>query len=110
MADIFVSSPKGEKLIHVNQSVVVGTLNSDEIANAEELSLVQVNWKTKGANSSAVLQGSHLPNPAAGDWYTIQTLVTGIGAAINVYCKRIRVQITQTTATQANEITVFGSR
>lgn len=108
MPDIKALHPEGEKLIHINQNVAVGTLNSDEVANAEELRTVQVSWKTKGVNTTGKLQGTHLDAPAAGDWFDLQTLIIGLNSAVNVVCKRIRVQLSQSIAAENNELTVFG--
>lgn len=110
MSEVRISHPRGGKLIHINQAISVGTYYSDEIANAEELKSVQVNWKTKGALTTGKLQGTHMDSPLSGDWFDLQILSAGSNPKVDVLCKHLRVQLTQTVSQENNELTVFGSR
>lgn len=109
MANVTITNPEGERLIYINQSVPPGTLNSDEVVNAESLRQVQVFWKTKGINTNGKLQGAHSDNPAAADWFDIQTLGSGLNSIVNISVDRLRVQLVQSVTTQENELSVFGN-
>ena len=109
MPNVTMTNSEGERVIYINQSIPVGTFNSDELVNAELLRLGQVFWKTKGAQTTGRLQGTHLETPAAADWFDLQTLAAGLNSIAIICVKRIRVQLVQTNSAQTNELSVFGT-
>lgn len=109
MPNVTMTNSEGERVVYINQSVPVGTLNSDELVNAELLRLVQVFWKTKGAQTTAKLQGTHSETPAATDWFDLQILAVGLNSVAIACVKRLRVQLVQTNSAQNNELSVFGT-
>lgn len=109
MANVVMTNPEGERLIYINQSVPVGTLNSDRVQNAELLERVQVFWKVKGLQTVGKVQGAHRDNPQASDWFDIQTLSAGLNPIVQVCVNKLRIQLTQTVAAQNNELSLFGA-
>ncbi len=109
MPNVTMTNPEGERIIYINQSVPVGTLNSDEVANAEILERVQIFWKTKGQQTDGRLQGTHIDNPQATDWFDIQALSAGLNPIVAVCVDKLRIQLVQSLNTQVNELSVFGA-
>ena len=110
MPNVTMTNSEGERVIYINQSIPVGTFNSDELVNAELLRLGQVFWKTKGPQISGKLQGTHAENPAAADWFDLQNISAGLNSTTEICVKRLRVQLVQGGASaQPNELSVFGT-
>lgn len=109
MPNVTMTNPEGERLIYINQNVPVGTLNSDEILNAELLERVQVFWKVKGQQTDGKLQGTHTDNPQATDWFDIQALSAGLNPIVEVCVDKLRIQLVQSLNAQANELSLFGA-
>lgn len=109
MPNVTMTNPEGERIIYINQSVPVGTLNSDELVNAELLERVQVFWKIKGQQTDAKLQGAHTDNPTSTDWFEIQSLSAGLNPIVGVCVDKLRIQLVQSLNAQVNELSVFGA-
>lgn len=103
MADITLKNNEGEVVEHVNESVAVGTLNSDIILS-EAVHDLRIDWITKGANTTGELQGS-IDNVV---WTSLQTLSAGLNAAIaRPSVPFLRVQLIQSVSPETNVVKGF---
>lgn len=104
MANLKISqSSEGQTFKLIDETVAVGTRNSD-IIESEGVHDVKVQWVTKGANTTGVLQGSI----DGVNFYDLQTLNAGGNPSVKVVEPFIRVQLNQTTSPELNTVWIFA--
>ncbi len=88
-----------------NQSVAAGgTYNSDAIGSGAA-KRVRAWYATKGANSTAKLQGSF----DGTTWYDLQTLAAGVNAIVEVAEPHLRVTVTNAgAAAETNNVWIHA--
>lgn len=99
-------SDRGEVFTPINQTIAATATVDSAAINVAAASQVKVYYKTKGATTTAKLQGSFNGT----DWYDIQTLVAGINPVQDSTDPYVRITATNANATvgEANEILLYG--
>ncbi len=86
------------------QSIAAGATVNSPAVRVNAARKVRAWYKTKGANTTAKLQGS-FDNTA---WYDLQTLAAGANAGVDVLEPFMRVTLTNAgTAAETNDIHLF---
>lgn len=89
-----------------NQSVALSSTYNSTYTESGAAKRVRVWFKTKGANSTAKLQGSF----DATNWYDLQTLAAGVNTILDIAEPYLRVTVANANATAAevNDVWLYA--
>ena len=99
MPDVEIKNPEGDTIKTIDESVAVGTLDSDRYL-AKQSRKARVQWTVKGSSTTGELQGS-LDGTT---FVSLQTLAAGLNVVVGIEVPFVRIRLTQATSPQNNTV------
>jgi len=100
-----LSQNDGEAITPIDEQIgASSSVTSNEILS-RNLDKVRVDWETKGANTTADLEGTI----DGSNWFVLQSLSAGVNDPVETMCERVRINASNSGGSgEQNTVHLYG--